>query len=60
MFGTHGNAHILQFVMCKDDNPEGISPRYAARMYGFKEWVEFDNEQDMCIAMCAKHRMLVR
>ena len=23
-------------------------------------WVEFDNEQDMCIAMCAKHRMLVR
>lgn len=46
------------FVMCKDLNPEGIGPRYAARMYGFREWIEFDNEQDMCIAMCAKHRML--
>lgn len=48
------------FVMSKNIKPERIGPVYAARMYGFKEWIEFDNEQDMCIAMCAKHRMLIR
>lgn len=32
---------------------------YSASL-GDGKWIEFNNEEDMCIAMCAKHRMLIR
>ena len=52
------------FVMAKEtvfmaDN-FGTKIKYAARLLPRGEWVMFDTEEDMCIAMCAKHRMLVR
>lgn len=54
------------FVMCKqtadtlDAWSTGLTHREATyrASLGDGNWVKFDNEQDMCIAMCAKHRML--
>ena len=55
------NKHDV-FIMCKNNDVNRIGPKYAARLYNRTgaEWIEFDNEQDMCIAMCTQHRMLIR
>ena len=49
------------FIMAKNSNwLERIGPQYAARLYGSATWVAFETEEEMCIAMCAKHRMSIR